>query len=239
MKEVNSNKETKNTFKKFWVKSVNNWICDADYNGKVLKERNPFPSFRKFWFIKSEDDLIGFTKREGFTNMQICETFLNGIDKETEEAYASMFDNSPTPDYMEWWGGLEEIEKESLNNSFRYKHQQNERGISYKFLTDEDIQFIYQSENKKEVGVSVGHTVGEGLYEKMYNEQLKINHSLSVSNGNLIAKNFTLKETNDALVSALKEAFSYWTIKPESDGNFEQGEFEAYQRVEKLLNSIK
>jgi hypothetical protein len=107
-------------FKKFWVKSVNNWICDADYNGKILKERNPFPSFRKFWFIKSEDDLIGFTKREGFTNMQICETLLNGIDKETEDAYASMFDNSPT-EPAEHPEAQKEVEKE--DNEMRRAYQ--------------------------------------------------------------------------------------------------------------------
>ena len=38
-------------FKKFWVKSVNNYLCDADYNGKELKARNPIPSFRKFHLL--------------------------------------------------------------------------------------------------------------------------------------------------------------------------------------------
>jgi hypothetical protein len=55
-------------FKPFWVKSVNNWITDADYNGKKLKERNPLPTFRQFWFIRSWEDLKGFTVRKEISN---------------------------------------------------------------------------------------------------------------------------------------------------------------------------
>lgn len=77
------NKQDK-PFRKFWVMEVNNWICDADYSGKVLKERNPFPSFRKFWFIKCEDDLRGFTKREGKTNRELVDALL--IQQETHAA---------------------------------------------------------------------------------------------------------------------------------------------------------
>lgn len=58
-------------FKKFWVVSINNCICDASYSVKELKEKHPFPSFRKFYFIKSWDDLIGFHKRKEITNEEI------------------------------------------------------------------------------------------------------------------------------------------------------------------------
>ncbi len=75
MKQDNSTLTTK--FKKFWVLEVNNYICDADYNGKVLKERNYAPSFRKFWFIKKPDDLIGFTKRDEITNKELVIKLLN------------------------------------------------------------------------------------------------------------------------------------------------------------------
>ena len=63
-------------FKKFWVKSVNNYLCDADYNGKALKERNPFPSFRKFHFIRSWDELKYFTKRKEITNEELVKNCL-------------------------------------------------------------------------------------------------------------------------------------------------------------------
>jgi len=51
---------------------------------------------------------------------------------------------------------------------------------------------------------------------KMYKEQVKINHEVSISNGNLIAKNFTLKERNDTLVEALKNIVDH-------KGDAEQG----------------
>lgn len=55
-------------FKKFWVVSVNNYLCDASYSGRELKEKHPFPSFRKFHFIRSMDELKYFTKREEMSN---------------------------------------------------------------------------------------------------------------------------------------------------------------------------
>jgi len=61
---------TDTKFKKFWVMSVNNWICDADYSGKELKARCKMPSFRKFYLIKSEEEIDGFTKREELTNRE-------------------------------------------------------------------------------------------------------------------------------------------------------------------------
>ncbi len=63
-------------FRKFWVKSVNNWLCDADYNGKRLKDNNPIPTFRKFYFIKNWEDLKGFTPREGIDNKELVEKWL-------------------------------------------------------------------------------------------------------------------------------------------------------------------
>ncbi len=67
-------------FKKFWVKSVNNYLCDADYNGTALKERSPIPSFRKYYFIKSWEDLNGFTQRDGITNRELAEKWLSEIN---------------------------------------------------------------------------------------------------------------------------------------------------------------
>lgn len=64
-------------FKKFWVKSVNNWITDASYNGKQLKADNPLPTFRKFYFIKSWEDVYWFSKRDGITNIEICKQLLS------------------------------------------------------------------------------------------------------------------------------------------------------------------
>jgi len=55
-------------FKKFWVMSINGWICAAGYNGKELKNNYPGPSFRKFHFIRNEEDLRRFNKREGFAD---------------------------------------------------------------------------------------------------------------------------------------------------------------------------
>jgi hypothetical protein len=63
-------------FKKYWIVSVNNYLCDAAYNGKLLKEKHRLPSFRKFYYIKSEDDLIGFTERNNISNKQIVEQCL-------------------------------------------------------------------------------------------------------------------------------------------------------------------
>lgn len=72
-------------FKPFWVKSVNNWLCDAGYNGKELKAKSPVPSFRKYYFIRSWEDLNGFTKRDGYTNKELCEWWL-GIIPELPKA---------------------------------------------------------------------------------------------------------------------------------------------------------
>lgn len=66
-------------FKKFWVVSVNNWICDASYNGKELKAKHPVPSFREFHFIKSLEDLRGFSLREGISNEDLCKSLLTDI----------------------------------------------------------------------------------------------------------------------------------------------------------------
>lgn len=64
------------TFKKFWVVSVNNYLCDASYNGKELKLKHSFPSFRKFTFIKSWDELKYFTKRDEITNEELVNNCL-------------------------------------------------------------------------------------------------------------------------------------------------------------------
>ena len=86
--------ETNNKpFRKFWVKEVNGWLCDADYNGKRLKYNNPLPTFRKFWFIKAWEDLKGFKLHEGHENRVLVEKWLAAIENELQMAYA-------------WWGGL-------------------------------------------------------------------------------------------------------------------------------------
>ncbi len=63
-------------FKPYWVVSVNNCICDAGYIGKELKAKHPFPSFRKFYFIRNEDDLIGFTERKEISNKELVASCL-------------------------------------------------------------------------------------------------------------------------------------------------------------------
>ena len=64
------------SFKNFWVVTVNNWICDASYNVKELKEKHHAPSFRKFHFIKSWNELNYFTPHKGITNRSLCEKAL-------------------------------------------------------------------------------------------------------------------------------------------------------------------
>lgn len=73
-------------FKKFWVMSVNNWICDASYNGKELKSAHPFPSFRKFYFIRTIEDLRGFSLRDGISNEDLCKKLLTPNPAVLEEA---------------------------------------------------------------------------------------------------------------------------------------------------------
>lgn len=63
-------------FKKFWVVSINNYLCDAAYDGKELKAKHPFPSFRQFHFIKSWDDLKYFTKRDEISNEELVKKAL-------------------------------------------------------------------------------------------------------------------------------------------------------------------
>lgn len=74
---------TTDKFKPFWVKSVNNYLCDAAYSGKELKARSPIPSFRKYYFIKNWEDLTGFTPRKELTNKELVELLLA---PRTEEA---------------------------------------------------------------------------------------------------------------------------------------------------------
>jgi len=64
-------------FKKFWVVSVNNYLCDASYSGKELKERHYVPSFRKFTFIRSMDDLKCFSVRKEISNEDLVNERLN------------------------------------------------------------------------------------------------------------------------------------------------------------------
>lgn len=68
-------------FRKFWVKTVNNYLCDAHYSGKVLKENNPFPPFRKFHFIRSWDDLKYFAKRDEISNEDLVKRCLSECEK--------------------------------------------------------------------------------------------------------------------------------------------------------------
>jgi len=65
-------------FKKFWVVSVNNYLCDASFNGKVLKEerRHLYPSFRKFRFIRSWDELKYYAERKEISNIDLVKKFL-------------------------------------------------------------------------------------------------------------------------------------------------------------------
>jgi len=65
-------------FKKFWVVEVNNYLYDAAYDGKALKEKHLFPSFRKFHFIRSWDELKYFTKRKEITNEELVKRALAG-----------------------------------------------------------------------------------------------------------------------------------------------------------------
>lgn len=66
-----------NKFKKFWVFTINNYICDAGYNGKELKDYHPFPTFRKFYFIKSWEDLKYFTVRSEISNIDLVNKCLS------------------------------------------------------------------------------------------------------------------------------------------------------------------
>lgn len=77
MTQIKLSKKQSEKFKKFWVKSVNNYLCDAGYNGKALKEKSPVPSFRKYYVIRKWSDLDYFTKREGITNRELCEKWLS------------------------------------------------------------------------------------------------------------------------------------------------------------------
>jgi len=63
--------------KPFWVLSVNNFICDASYDGKELKTNRLVPSFRKYYFIRDIDHLRYFTKRKDITNEEIVYNLLN------------------------------------------------------------------------------------------------------------------------------------------------------------------
>ena len=70
-------------FKKFWVVSVNNYLCDAAYSGKELKAKHLFPSFRKFYFIRSWDELKHFTKRSEITNEELAKGALARTEQKT------------------------------------------------------------------------------------------------------------------------------------------------------------
>jgi len=67
----------KDKFKPFWVVHINNYICDASYSGKELKEKHLYPSFRKFTFIRSIDELKYFSKRNEISNEEIVNQCLN------------------------------------------------------------------------------------------------------------------------------------------------------------------
>lgn len=70
-----------NKFKPFWVVEVNNWLCDASYNGKELKAKHPFPTFRKFHFIRSWNELDQFTIRDQITNRDLVDHCLATTSK--------------------------------------------------------------------------------------------------------------------------------------------------------------
>lgn len=73
-------------FKKFWVVTVNNWITGASYNGKELKAAKLFPTFRKFYFIKTAGDLRYFTPHKHISNEELCKTLLSSDKSVIEEA---------------------------------------------------------------------------------------------------------------------------------------------------------
>jgi len=62
--------------KPFWVVSVNNYLCGASYDGKKLKDEHVSPSFRKFTFIRSMDELRYFEKRKEINNEELINTYL-------------------------------------------------------------------------------------------------------------------------------------------------------------------
>jgi hypothetical protein len=66
-----------NKMKPYWAVSVNNYLCDAAYNDQELKARHPIPSFRKFHFIRSNDELKYFAKRDEISNEELVEKWLN------------------------------------------------------------------------------------------------------------------------------------------------------------------
>jgi hypothetical protein len=66
----------KEKFKPYWVVSVNNYICDASYSGKELKAKHPYPTFRKFDFIRVESDLKYFTRRDEISNEDLVKQCL-------------------------------------------------------------------------------------------------------------------------------------------------------------------
>lgn len=63
-------------FKNFWVVEVNRYLCDASYDGKELKEKHIIPSFRKFHFIRSYDELRYFNVRDGISNEDFVKVLL-------------------------------------------------------------------------------------------------------------------------------------------------------------------
>lgn len=82
MNTQTQHREPEPKFRKFWVKSVNNYICDAGYNGKELKAKSPTPSFRKYYFIKSWEDLKGFTTRKEISNIDLVKSLLAAHERE-------------------------------------------------------------------------------------------------------------------------------------------------------------
>lgn len=73
-------KKNEPEFKKFWVVSVNNYLCDAAYEKKTILERGLYPSFKKFKFIRSAEDLKYFTKRSEITNEELVKKCLERVE---------------------------------------------------------------------------------------------------------------------------------------------------------------
>lgn len=75
----------KEMFRKFWIMTVNGWICDADYSGKLLKNRCWMPTFRRFRFIRSWDELNFFNPRVEIGNREFVEQRLKYWEEHRNE----------------------------------------------------------------------------------------------------------------------------------------------------------
>lgn len=116
----------KDNFKRFWIVSVNGWLCDAAYSGKFLKSKHLSPSFRSFKYIKEWEDIKYFTERKEISNRQLIEDSL-----------------TLNTNILEWWNTkTDEGKKELCNKHFpEYSNVPLNDGFI--------ISSIYLKENQK------------------------------------------------------------------------------------------